>query len=356
MESNLPIEVESLTDLPRASSPDQYKPRKTLAKLAPLKTMELPSQEDSQSTPKSAVSSKHADRGSPLQTEQPSNNTDRRSSLKTIHSPGTVNRPASPTKAESSNNADLSVSVVRPNSLMATGEQSLPKEADHSDNAEALPLSRPMESAYNADIGSSCKPLGSQVDVEGSSKLSLDLTVDLGTLNEDPDTIKETREPRASDPEAENPSPFLENRKLPVPKIFVERASDATDIDIPWTAPSLPKVEEKRHYGKLEQGPIGVLSSRVSSTPKGVGGLHSPILPQIAENVEEPESPKIRKRNLYVRKARNIAARKVILKLALGRQLAEETKPALRRLAHGEPYGLGPSEQHFRVNVSVKTT
>ena len=45
---------------------------------------------------------------------------------------------------------------------------------------------------------------------------------------------------------------------------------------------------------------------------------------------------RVKKRSLYLRKARNLAARKTILRLTLGRQLAVPTKEALRHLAKGE--------------------
>lgn len=45
---------------------------------------------------------------------------------------------------------------------------------------------------------------------------------------------------------------------------------------------------------------------------------------------------RVRKRNLYLRKFRNAAARKMILKATLGRQLAVPTKQMLRLLADGE--------------------
>ena len=43
----------------------------------------------------------------------------------------------------------------------------------------------------------------------------------------------------------------------------------------------------------------------------------------------------MKKRKLYVRKVRNVAARKFILKVTLGRELAGPTKRKLRRLAKG---------------------
>jgi len=45
---------------------------------------------------------------------------------------------------------------------------------------------------------------------------------------------------------------------------------------------------------------------------------------------------KVKRRSLCLRKARNLAARKTILKITLGRQLAVPTKQSLRQLANGD--------------------
>lgn len=108
-------------------------------------------------------------------------------------------------------------------------------------------------------------------------------------------------------------------QKPPVPKILIEAASDATDEDLPLDIP-----------------PIQTVPRAVPS----VSAIPSEVIPEIAENVDEPETPKLRKRKLYLRKMRNITLQKPILDAALGRQLASETKRKLKLLAKGEPYGL----------------
>ena len=50
---------------------------------------------------------------------------------------------------------------------------------------------------------------------------------------------------------------------------------------------------------------------------------------------QNPQDHKVHKRKLYIRKLRNAAARKTILKATLGRQLAVPTKQMLRLLANG---------------------
>lgn len=51
---------------------------------------------------------------------------------------------------------------------------------------------------------------------------------------------------------------------------------------------------------------------------------------------QAPKGQEVKKRKLYLRKIRNAAARKTILKATLGRQLAIPTKQMLRLLANGE--------------------
>lgn len=51
---------------------------------------------------------------------------------------------------------------------------------------------------------------------------------------------------------------------------------------------------------------------------------------------QAPKDQTVKKRKLYLRKFRNAAARKTILKATLGRQLAIPTKQMLRLLANGE--------------------
>lgn len=120
-----------------------------------------------------------------------------------------------------------------------------------------------------------------------------------------------------------------------------------------WSTPRLPTIEEKGQESKLRKALTGALSQGAASPEASSTGLHSPVLPQEAEDGEEPKMPKIKRRKLYLRKARNVAARKVILNVALGRELALDTKPALRRLAHGEPYSPG-SQNPVQVRVRVE--
>lgn len=108
-------------------------------------------------------------------------------------------------------------------------------------------------------------------------------------------------------------------QKHPVPKILIEAASDATDDD-----------------RSLDIPPI----QTVPSAMPAVSAIPSEVIPEIAENVDEPETPKLPKQKLYLRKMRCIILKRPVLNAALGRQLANETKRKLEQLAKGEPYGL----------------
>lgn len=60
------------------------------------------------------------------------------------------------------------------------------------------------------------------------------------------------------------------------------------------------------------------------------------VLPDALEGAPAPVLPPLKRRKLYLRKARNLVMREIVLEMMLGRQLAGQTKPALRTLAHGE--------------------
>lgn len=72
-------------------------------------------------------------------------------------------------------------------------------------------------------------------------------------------------------------------------------------------------------------------SPSVSNRPSAI-----PQLTAVPTGAAAPGELKVKKSSLYLRKARNLAARKSILKITLGRKLAFPTKQALRKLAHGE--------------------
>ncbi|MCJ1344577.1 hypothetical protein MMC31_002780 [Peltigera leucophlebia] len=203
-----------------------------------------------------------------------------------------------------------------------------PEAKETQSDAAVLPLGKPS-SLDGADVSpgnpadTSANPATPNEVSKETDPAPLDDTADeavvpgpLGAAN------KETVNAVNSDATAKDDGPAglgPKAQKPPVPKILIEAASDATDDDPP---PDIPHIQTV---------PRAVPS--VSALPPGV-------IPAIAENADEPETPKLRKRKLYIRKMRNIALQKPILDAALGRQLGSETKRILELLAKGEPYGL----------------
>lgn len=215
--------------------------------------------------------------------------------------------------------------------------KSLQSKMDSNDTS-AAPSDKPNESAEanktqsdasEADV-SSGKPTGSSANPATPNEVSEDTnlaplhttakeTIGLGPLNA---ANKETAKTGNSDANTKEDGPAglgPKAQKPPVPKILIEAASDATDDDI-----------------SLDMLPMQTVPRAVPS----ISTIPSEVIPEIAENVDEPETPKLRKRKLYLRKMRNIALQKPILDAALGRQLASDTKRILELLAKGELYGL----------------
>ena len=123
------------------------------------------------------------------------------------------------------------------------------------------------------------------------------------------------------------------------PKIMVHRPSQSSQSELsgPRTIDEVLAKERnatasEQHLPATEQpveGPVDSIQPRYTDTPTGKG---------------VNKLVRVRKRSLFLRKARNIAARNTVLKMTLGRQLATPTKQALRRLAHGDTIGEEPSE------------
>lgn len=383
------------------SSLNEQKLSRAANNLVPLKTVGLSSDVDFSSLSKPAESPRAANL--PLNASRPSNQAQRRLSSKTISSPRTQSIiPPSPRTVESPrtrdkrsmstgiefrNNGDLASPLKRqgssgvPTNLSEVKKRGSLQKAVASLGNSLEPATFPTSSSTpfqeadttqeqpepgfsrDLDVSSPFNRPGSTRDPKLSEKEALrslkDATVELGpTLNPiafPPDPIIDQPEPATPNVQVEPTGSSAEGQKVHVPKIFIERASEAPDNDMSWYTPRLPTVEEKRQEGKLRKALTGALSKGSGGPKAPSAGLHSPVLPQIAEDEEEPKMPKVKRRKLYLRKARNAAARRVILNLALGRELAHDTKPALRRLAHGEPYGLN-SEDHVHVRVSVKTS
>ena len=125
---------------------------------------------------------------------------------------------------------------------------------------------------------------------------------------------------------------------LPPPRIFIQRASDASEpgTTCPPSAPSEPDKQLRDPYQAEDSDQASELSqdgdplaSRITIPPETASNL--------SHDIEDSQKRKVKKRKLVVRKSRNLLMRKHFLQMCLGRELAAQTKPALRRLAKGEP-------------------
>ncbi|KAL2048428.1 hypothetical protein N7G274_000339 [Stereocaulon virgatum] len=141
-----------------------------------------------------------------------------------------------------------------------------------------------------------------------------------------------------------DPVPYYAN-----PKIMVQRPSDSafSDVSDPRTIDEV--LANERRASSRESIPTAGDLAKVPPMPfpdrqlpeTQTPGIKVPGVPGVLESVPAlPRNRRVRKRSKALRKTRNIAARKPILKALLGRQLAEPTKQALRLLAKGEPVSI----------------
>ena len=136
------------------------------------------------------------------------------------------------------------------------------------------------------------------------------------------------------------PIPFTsENGSVPTdpvphyapPKIMVHKPSQSSQGDVSGSRTIDEMLAKERGVTPSDLPPAATKQPpdipRSSVNPRPIDTPTGPGVRRIV---------RVRKRSLFVRKARNAAARKTILKITLGRQLAMPTKEALRQLAHGE--------------------
>lgn len=126
--------------------------------------------------------------------------------------------------------------------------------------------------------------------------------------------MAETAYPLAPDDNGEGPS--YAGSSLPAPKIVVKDASEAEDLSRspPPRAPTTTPV----HEGS---------APRRQATFAALGEL---------SDHQEPIRLPMKKRKLYVRRARYAVLRQPILNATLGRQVGAQAKLALKKLADGE--------------------
>lgn len=194
-----------------------------------------------------------------------------------------------------------------------------------------------------SEDGASFKTVESHPVRDGPASKLLDVTIGLQVSQADIQdrgierTSKEISEPETVRTVIEIPPSQKKAKKLPIPKIFVQNPSDATEVDVPSFTRKLPAGN-----GTPINAPRTLKSATAAAEgrrPSAVGGPLSRPKIEAANDQgtnEEPKTPPLKRRKLYLRKVRNAAARKVVLEITLGRELAKQTKPTLRRLAKGE--------------------
>lgn len=123
--------------------------------------------------------------------------------------------------------------------------------------------------------------------------------------------------------------------------------SEAFPTETPLSAPTIDSVVSDAPQLPSQED-VGVENTLAGVSPKAVTSLIEQIRDQAPVEVLQvgvpgvevpqvglPGVSKVKKRNLAIRKTRNIVARKTFLAMLLGRQLAGPTKQALRLRAKG---------------------
>ncbi|MCJ1228340.1 Activating transcription factor 7-interacting protein 1 [Toensbergia leucococca] len=138
-------------------------------------------------------------------------------------------------------------------------------------------------------------------------------------------------------------------KTLPPPHIVVQRATDESGNGV--EEPGAPNIIDELRAKRTPTAPASPVprflediatvdstaTKRRLSNENATNPSDTAIMPRLSNEAEStPSMPKLKRRKLYLRKARNMAMRKTMLEIMLGRQLAGETKPALRKLAKGE--------------------
>ena len=117
------------------------------------------------------------------------------------------------------------------------------------------------------------------------------------------------------------------------PKIMVHKPSQSSESESP--APrTIDEVLANDRQSLPQAEPLQASGFTQDGNQNDAAPMQSMSLTPIAW--QAPKTQVLKKRKLYLRKVRNAAARKTILQLTLGRQLAIPTKEMLRLLASGE--------------------
>lgn len=135
----------------------------------------------------------------------------------------------------------------------------------------------------------------------------------------------------------EIPSSFSTDKRLSIPKIHVQNPTEVTEPEVAprKTASRSNSLNTPRSLQSAVAGASGRRPTLPGTPPAFIAS--KPAEDPVTN--EEPKLPPLKKRKLYIRKVRNVAARKIILEITLGRELAGPTKRRLRKLATGEDVG-----------------
>ena len=204
----------------------------------------------------------------------------------------------------------------------------------------------PVESAMQAD---------KSTPMEGGSPVERRWIIDSPSHTEEPfgvtfhSPVKEFAQPPSASP----------IKSLPPPRITFQRATEDTEareassaatgggnfnateaverkeaIPAATMAETLNATEDMERREAVPGDNLAETLNELPSTSNPADVTN--VLPESVEGEPAPVLPPLKRRKLYLRKARNLAMRKTVLQAMLGRQLADQTKPALRMLAHGE--------------------
>ena len=222
-------------------------------------------------------------------------------------------------------------------------EASLPELTPHflgTDQKVTLP--EPNSTRTLAEVGGSNETAISRLTLAGEEGRLLDLTI--GVKAE----VRQVgnQSPLNAVPAVETVRTVIEippsnstDKRLSVPKIHVQNPTEGTEPEVlprRVSASSQSSISRPRSLQSSPRGSVGGRSSLSTRPPSFIESKSA----EDQRTKEEPQTPPLKRRKLYLRKVRNAAARVVILEITLGRQLAKQTKPKLRRLARGEQVGL----------------
>lgn len=197
-------------------------------------------------------------------------------------------------------------------------------------------LPKPNSTRFLGEDEGSVEPVGPRLDPGSEEGRVLDLII--GVQAE----VRQKGSPRLSNdiPKLETVRTVVDippsqgtDKRLFIPKIHVQNPTDVTE---PEVAPRRISVSNGSSLNppRSLQSAIRGASGRRSTLPGTPPAFIDSNPAEDPVTSEEPKSPPLKKRKVY-RKVRNVAARKIILKITLGRELAGPTKRKLRRLAHG---------------------